>query len=367
MFQVDAAGKSLEPLEHRSFTDLGIGERSHLQEWIESRPEALGEDLLVLCKEFGGLTGTRGRVDLLALDRSARLVIIETKLDTTGPDVAWQAAKYAAHAAVMDRQCIIDAHQRYLDRAGISAHAEDRIKSFLGRRASAALQFNPAGSQRIILVAGAFPKEVGATVLWLRGQGLAIQCITARLMTRDGQLFLDLQQIVPGLGEAIFQPTPTPRLLVRHKQRPVSEATIRHRIDFWSQLLLLMDEAGVHHFSNAQPSSKPWISTCAGRPDVVFRLSIGATYAQVELRFDHPSRAENQKLFDYFLENRKILEAAFGQRLNWRSPSNSSMRTMSFSREFRTGERTTWPAVSLWFVEHAWKLCRAAAPLLQNE
>lgn len=69
MFQVDPKGNSLHPLQPCSFKDLGIGERAHLQEWIESRPDALGEDLLILYKEFGALAGTRGRVDLLALDK----------------------------------------------------------------------------------------------------------------------------------------------------------------------------------------------------------------------------------------------------------------------------------------------------------
>lgn len=366
MFQVDTAGNSLEPLQHRSFAELGVGERAHLQEWIESRPEALGEDLLVLCKEFGGLSGTRSRIDLLALDKSGRLVIIETKLDSPGPDVAWQATRYAAHAAVMDKQSIVAAHQRYLDRARIGARAEDRITSFLGSRTSEASQLNPAGSQRIVLVAGAFPKEVGATVLWLRGQGVAIQCITATLMSRGGDLFLDLKQIVPGPGESVFQPMPTPRHVVLRNRRPVSEATSRHRMEFWSQLLALMQDAEVEFFSKAKASSESWLSTSAGRPYIIYRLSIGATYAQVELRFDHESRVENQKIFDYFQQNRESLETAFGERLNWRSPKNWPMRTISFSREFRTGERTSWPAASLWLVEYAWKLHRAAAPLLRD-
>ena len=45
-------------------------------------PDALGEDLLIVHKEFDGFADTRERLDLLALDKEGRLVVLETSLST---------------------------------------------------------------------------------------------------------------------------------------------------------------------------------------------------------------------------------------------------------------------------------------------
>ena len=71
----------------RSFSDLKLTERKHLQEWIAAEPSALGEDLLIIQKEFDGFSETKERLDLLALDKQGRLVVIENKLDDSGNTV----------------------------------------------------------------------------------------------------------------------------------------------------------------------------------------------------------------------------------------------------------------------------------------
>ncbi len=77
----------------KRFGDLNLHEREHLQEWLANQPNALGEDLLIIQKEFDGFADTRERLDLPALDKDGQLVVIENKLDDSGRDVAWQALK----------------------------------------------------------------------------------------------------------------------------------------------------------------------------------------------------------------------------------------------------------------------------------
>ena len=81
MFKIDAATNSLSRLKQRSFSELGFRERDNLQEWLISSPDAFGEDLLIIQKEFDGFDETRERLDLLALDKNGQLVLIENKLD----------------------------------------------------------------------------------------------------------------------------------------------------------------------------------------------------------------------------------------------------------------------------------------------
>ncbi len=93
MFQINRADNRLTKIEEKTFSELQFREREHLQEWLARMPEALGEELLIIQKEFDGFDDTRERLDLLALDKSGQLVVIENKLDDTGRDVVWQALK----------------------------------------------------------------------------------------------------------------------------------------------------------------------------------------------------------------------------------------------------------------------------------
>ena len=52
MFQVNRAENRLRKLEERRFSDLKLREREHLQEWLANMPTALGEELLIIHKEF---------------------------------------------------------------------------------------------------------------------------------------------------------------------------------------------------------------------------------------------------------------------------------------------------------------------------
>ncbi len=84
MFEINSDANDISPLEVRSFSELGFTERAHLQEWIAKQPSCLGEELLIIQKEFSGFSDTQERLDLLALDKQGSLVIIENKLDDTG-------------------------------------------------------------------------------------------------------------------------------------------------------------------------------------------------------------------------------------------------------------------------------------------
>ena len=99
MFTVNHQTNRITPVKTKTFCELGFTERKHLQEWLADRPSALGEELLIIQKEFDGFDDTRERLDLLAIDKDGNLVIIENKLDDSGRDVVWQALKYASYCA----------------------------------------------------------------------------------------------------------------------------------------------------------------------------------------------------------------------------------------------------------------------------
>lgn len=96
MYLINKESNAIEPIKEITFKSAGFKERQHLQDWIAKRPECLGEELLIIQKEFAGFSDTHERLDLLVLDKRSNLAVIENKLDNTSRDVVWQSLKYAS-------------------------------------------------------------------------------------------------------------------------------------------------------------------------------------------------------------------------------------------------------------------------------
>ena len=174
LFRIDPENRQSEAIEEVDFTRLGLRERRDIQEWVAANPGILGEDLLIVGKEFSGFDRTDERLDLLALDPDGKVVVIELKRDDTGADVHWQAIKYASYFQHTKAEAIIRmlaAHQSVSE-----AEAANRIVQHL--QADDLSSLNHA--QRIIIASHRFAPEVTSAVLWLNenfsGQSL-ITCI----------------------------------------------------------------------------------------------------------------------------------------------------------------------------------------------
>jgi hypothetical protein len=86
---------------HSTSADLGLYERHDIQRLLRDAISALGEDLLVVAEEFGHWEDARRRIDLLAIDRTGHLVVIEPKRDESGGHMELQAIRYAAMVSSM--------------------------------------------------------------------------------------------------------------------------------------------------------------------------------------------------------------------------------------------------------------------------
>ena len=192
MYKVNRSENRLVRLEERRFSDLNLHERDHLQEWLVQMPEALGEDLLIIQKEFDGFEDTRERLDVLALDKEGRLVVVENKLDDSGRDVVWQALKYVAYCSSLKKAEIVDICQKYLDRWSKGSNAATNLCEFLEIDDLDGTVLNAGNEQRLMLVAANFRKEVTSTVLWLIGHGIRVQCFRVVPYGFEQELLIDL-------------------------------------------------------------------------------------------------------------------------------------------------------------------------------
>ena len=77
LYQVTEEGPKRRP--PAAFPALGMYERADLQRLLRDDISALDEDPFVISEEFGNWEDARRRIDLLALDKAGRLVVIEVK------------------------------------------------------------------------------------------------------------------------------------------------------------------------------------------------------------------------------------------------------------------------------------------------
>ena len=197
MFVIDRSKNLISRLPVPTFSALGIKERSDFQEWLANTPDALGEELLIIQKEFAGFEGTNERFDLLALDKEGSLVIIENKLDDSGSGVVWQVLKYVAYCSSLKKSQIVDIFQDYLKQQHREGSASNIICKFLEADALEEVILNSGSGQRLILVAANFRKEVTSAILWLISNGIRAQCMKVTPYALNGIHLLDIKQIIP--------------------------------------------------------------------------------------------------------------------------------------------------------------------------
>jgi RecB family endonuclease NucS len=105
--------KKVKVYNETTFRDHSILERQDLEIWLENYPEILGEDLLILTTEYDRFDKTNERLDLLAIDKTGKLVVIELKRDDSGKNVDLQALKYAAYCSTLTLEDITNLFLEY--------------------------------------------------------------------------------------------------------------------------------------------------------------------------------------------------------------------------------------------------------------
>ncbi|WP_122088745.1 endonuclease NucS domain-containing protein [Halalkalicoccus subterraneus] len=210
IFSIDADSKELNRLHGQSFSDLGLLERQDLQEWVIEEPRILGEELLIIASEYQNFEQTRNRLDVLALDTSGQLVVIELKRDRADETTDLQAIKYASYCATLTAEDIqSDYRQFWNSRREEELSPEEvgeQFASFLDDSVDTDIEITSEGwadfdlddKPRIILLAGSFGIEITAPVTWLIEEyGMEIACIRVEAYKDNGRILLNSQQVIP--------------------------------------------------------------------------------------------------------------------------------------------------------------------------
>jgi hypothetical protein len=221
----EMTNEGLTPRPSAAFAELGIKERQDIQRLLRDDIGVLDEDLLVIAEEFGNWEDARRRIDLLAIDRDGRLVVIELKRTDDGGHMELQALRYAAMVSSMTFDDVVATYAAHLGRT-LPDDEHDARGELLGWLDVAGLGEAPEVSTevRILLVSADFGREITTTVLWLNGfEGIDIRCVRLMPYPVDGLVLLDIQQVIPLPEAADYQVKVRRKEVARERARTAAD------------------------------------------------------------------------------------------------------------------------------------------------
>lgn len=184
-------GQGLEPVSGSTFTDLKLKEQS-LEDWIERKPEILGEPLLIIGRQVQ-VIGMENRIDLLALDREGKIVVIEVKRDTVDVPADFQALRYASILAYWSYESIKKQAESYCrDKNPDNApHFQELIDNFFEEE----VDLNE--DQRIIIVGRNVHERLITVANWLLNHNVNIKVVEVSPFVDGKTVFISPSVLLP--------------------------------------------------------------------------------------------------------------------------------------------------------------------------
>ena len=350
MYRINKTDNNITKLEERLFSDLGFTERAHLQEWIAKNPDVLGEELLIIQKEFQGFNETKERLDLLALDKEGNIVVIENKLDDTGRDVVWQALKYTSYCSTLTNDQIIKIYQDYLD-ANEGGDAKENILDFVDIGNDEELLLNN-NDQRVFFIANNYRKEVTSTVLWLLDHDVQIRCFKATPYSLGEELFLQIEQIIPLPETSEFMIDAKEKQKEKKGKSAKLQKSHSELIEFWGLLKSKVKQKSDNHLANVTPRPTYYMGFFKGQG--FFAYCIGRHAFRVELYFrDDLDKSYIDGMYRYREEIESRLDGIIWERRDGKKASRLKIDMTSEERKHRKGQwsdQSSWDFNLEWFV-----------------
>ncbi len=210
LYRIITDDKTLKSIKEIEFGDFDFKERYDIQEWVESNPQILGEELLIISKDLTFFDETKERPDLIAIDANGNIVIIELKRDDSGSNLEWQAIKYASYLSKFSLNDILNLYEKYLSRYYPGSEESEqtiqqKILDFIDEESLEEVN----KKQRLVLVSHRFAKEVTSAVNWLIDKyQMDIKCVQLiPFYDKDkGSYYIQSNTIlpVPGVDDLII-------------------------------------------------------------------------------------------------------------------------------------------------------------------
>ena len=220
-------------VDETTFQNLGMRERQDLQRILKDSIEIIAPDTLVIAEEFGEWTDGQRRIDILAIDRDANLVVIELKRTQDGGHMELQALRYASMISAMTFRRAVEVYSNFLGDQSQS-QSEESLLEFLGWDEPSEEDF--ASDVRIILASAEFSKELTTSVLWLNDKGLDIRCIRMKPYQSEDGTLVNIEQLIPLPEAEEFQVSVREKKQQQQRERKSNKDTARRDLIVDGQL-----------------------------------------------------------------------------------------------------------------------------------
>jgi hypothetical protein len=177
-------------------------------------------------------------------------------------------------------------------------------------------KLNIGNSQRIMLIAGEFRKEVTSSVLWLMNYGLRIQCFKTTPFRLGEQLFLNMEQIIPIKEAEDFVISMANKSREEVGVQEENKERYSVRINFWKQYLKEINKV-TSLYQNVSPSKDSWIGRGSGMSSVGYNSVATRSYIRIELYINSGDKSNNKAIFDSLFAKKDKIEKEFGEPLTW--------------------------------------------------
>ena len=325
MYKLIPGTKTLKKLVDVSFEEIKCRERQDLQEWIVSDPSILGEELLIIQKEFDKFENTSERLDLLALDKDRKLVIIELKTDDTGRDVVWQAVKYASYCSTLTTIQVQKIYDEYIKKYQLNLNAEKSILEFLGVDSLENIEINPANSQRIMFISRKFRPEVLSAAQWLINYKVDISCIKVSPLSDGENLFLDTDQILPQPETKEYTLKLADKAIEAQTQQKSLAKRESLQNEFWKSFIPKFNAKSdlFSHISFDRKDS--WLGRAANMiSGISYNFSINKSYCGIEFTIANENKELNKKVYDALFSKKDEINSKLSKyELYWDRTDNS--------------------------------------------
>ena len=320
LYKFNLEKRTFLPLEEVDFASLKILERQDIERWVEEQPDIVGEDLLIVTTEYDKFDKTNERLDVLAIDKNGKIVILELKRDDSGKNVDLQALKYAAFCSTFTLEEIINERVSYLKKKGKIISNEDvrnEIEAFIENADFKEIDDKP----RIILISKEFRPEVTASVLWLRTFQVDIICIKLTPYRIDqSEIGISAQKIIPLPEAEEFQ------IQVEKKESGTKELSKSQKEykNLWNYLKTQTEKVLNIKLKSAPVSTYYSIPSGIGNIHFEWVLQKKRNLFGVEVHFENSQKEKNyhnlnllKQYFDDFgkrINNDAIIEENWGKR-----------------------------------------------------
>ncbi len=227
-------------------------------------------------------------------------------------------------------------------------------------------KLNPKATQRIILVAGEFRKEVTNTALWLIEREIDVKCVKVSPYILNSQLLVDIQQIIP-VPEASEYMVRLSRKDAEIKVIKERESSLEQlRIAYWTQLLEDFQNRNFDLFRNVNPVGAGWRSAGATIAQCNYNLIFAQKELRVELEFATSNIENNKKLFDFFYARKAEIEQSCDLQLTWLRSDNQKLSKIVVANAVEGYNKALWPDYIQWHFEHVKKFEQVFKPYMKD-